>query len=67
MLSTSLELQLGFDSMHFARIDYQDRATRKADNGLEVIWRGSRTFRSSSQVLIVIFMQIVLYTFYSLH
>jgi alpha-mannosidase len=36
--------------MHFARIDYQDRAKRKGDKGLEVIWRGSRTFGSSSQI-----------------
>ncbi|TVU31334.1 hypothetical protein EJB05_23016 [Eragrostis curvula] len=45
-----LGVELGFDSMHFARIDYQDRAKRKADKGLEVIWRGSRTFGSSSQI-----------------
>ncbi|KAK3157330.1 hypothetical protein QOZ80_2AG0119610 [Eleusine coracana subsp. coracana] len=45
-----LGAELGFDSMHFARIDYQDRAQRKADKGLEVIWRGSRTFGSSSQI-----------------
>lgn len=43
-------LQLGFDSVHFARIDYQDREKRKGDKSLEVIWRGSRTFGSSSQV-----------------
>ncbi|KAG6518777.1 hypothetical protein ZIOFF_022258 [Zingiber officinale] len=43
-------LQLGFDSVHFARIDYQDRQKRKLDKSLEVIWRGSRTFGSSSQV-----------------
>uniref|UniRef100_A0A0D9XHR0 Alpha-mannosidase n=1 Tax=Leersia perrieri TaxID=77586 RepID=A0A0D9XHR0_9ORYZ len=45
-----LGAELGFDSMHFARIDYQDRAKRKGDKGLEVIWRGSRTFGSSSQI-----------------
>jgi len=45
-----LGVELGFDSVHFARIDYQDRKTRKADKGLEVIWRGSRTFGSSSQI-----------------
>lgn len=42
--------QVGFDSVHFARIDYQDRAKRKADKSLEVIWQGSKTFGSSSQV-----------------
>ncbi|XP_062200686.1 alpha-mannosidase [Phragmites australis] len=45
-----LGAELGFESMHFARIDYQDRAKRKGDKGLEVIWRGSRTFGSSSQI-----------------
>ncbi|KAK9948409.1 hypothetical protein M0R45_003985 [Rubus argutus] len=42
--------ELGFDSVHFARIDYQDREKRKGDKSLEVIWRGSRTFGSSSQI-----------------
>ncbi|KAJ8771037.1 hypothetical protein K2173_023362 [Erythroxylum novogranatense] len=45
-----LGAELGFDSVHFARIDYQDRATRKGDKSLEVIWRGSKTFGSSSQI-----------------
>ncbi|KAL5706468.1 alpha-mannosidase [Ranunculus cassubicifolius] len=45
-----LGAQLGFDSLHFARIDYQDRAKRKVDKSLEVIWRGSHTFGSSSQI-----------------
>ncbi|KAK6922587.1 Glycosyl hydrolases family 38, C-terminal beta sandwich domain [Dillenia turbinata] len=43
-------LQLGFDSVHFARIDYQDRAKRKDDKTLEVIWQGSKTFGSSAQI-----------------
>lgn len=42
--------ELGFDSVHFARIDYQDRAKRKTDKALEAIWRGSKTFGSSSQI-----------------
>ncbi|KAL8240385.1 hypothetical protein R6Q59_013740 [Mikania micrantha] len=45
-----LGAELGFDSIHFARIDYQDRAKRKDDKSLEVIWRGSKTFGSSSQI-----------------
>ena len=45
-----LLLQLGFDSVHFARVDYQDRAKRKVDKSLEVVWRGSKTFGSFSQV-----------------
>jgi alpha-mannosidase len=43
-------LQLGFDSVHFARIDYQDRAKRKSEKSLEVIWRASKTFGSSAQI-----------------
>ncbi|XP_059293041.1 alpha-mannosidase isoform X1 [Lycium ferocissimum] len=45
-----LGAEVGFDSVHFARIDYQDRAKRTEDKALEVIWRGSRTFGSSSQI-----------------
>ncbi|GAU34202.1 hypothetical protein TSUD_209840 [Trifolium subterraneum] len=45
-----LGAELGFDSVHFARIDYQDRAIRKGDKSLEVIWRGSKTFGSSAQI-----------------
>ncbi|KAL2907132.1 hypothetical protein RDABS01_005842, partial [Bienertia sinuspersici] len=41
---------VGFDSVHFARIDYQDRVTRKDHKSLETIWRGSKTFGSSSQI-----------------
>lgn len=44
-----LGAELGFDSVHFARIDYQDREKRKGDKSLEVVWRGSKTFGSSSQ------------------
>ncbi|PKA54016.1 alpha-mannosidase [Apostasia shenzhenica] len=45
-----LGAELGFDSVFFARIDYQDRAKRKIDKSLEVIWRGSQTFGPSSQI-----------------
>ncbi|KAL2455897.1 Glycosyl hydrolase family 38 protein [Forsythia ovata] len=44
-----LGAELGFDSLFFARIDYQDRAKRKDKKALEVIWRGSRSLSSSSQ------------------
>lgn len=47
--------QLGFDSVQFARIDYQDRVKRSADKSLEVVWRGSKTFGSSSQVFKISF------------
>ncbi|KAK8957105.1 hypothetical protein KSP39_PZI000968 [Platanthera zijinensis] len=45
-----LPQKLGFDAVFFARIDYQDRKKRFADKSLEVIWRGSRTFGSYSQI-----------------
>lgn len=43
-------LQVGFDAVYFGRIDYQDRAKRKVEKNLEVVWRGSKTLGSSSQV-----------------
>nr|GMC93393.1 alpha-mannosidase isoform X1 [Ipomoea batatas] len=45
-----LAAEVGFDSVHFARIDYQDREKRKSKKSLEVIWHGSKTFGSSSQI-----------------
>lgn len=42
--------QVGFDSVHFWRIDYQDKEKREVDKSLEVVWHGSKTFGSSSQV-----------------
>ncbi|PIN24225.1 Glycosyl hydrolase, family 38 - alpha-mannosidase [Handroanthus impetiginosus] len=50
-----LSAELGFDSLFFARIDYQDRAKRKSDKTLEVIWRGSKSLGSSSQIFTGIF------------
>lgn len=43
-------LQLGFDSLFFARIDYQDRAKRLNEMSLEIVWQGSKSLGSSSQV-----------------
>ncbi|XP_048333920.2 probable alpha-mannosidase At5g13980 [Ziziphus jujuba] len=45
-----LGAEVGFDSFFFGRIDYQDRAKRKDDKTLEVIWRGSKSLGSSSQI-----------------
>ncbi|KAL4634653.1 hypothetical protein ACB092_04G216100 [Castanea dentata] len=42
--------EVGFDALFFARIDYQDRAKRKNEKSLEVIWRGSKSFGSSAQI-----------------
>ncbi|KAL8544288.1 hypothetical protein ACS0TY_004722 [Phlomoides rotata] len=45
-----LGAEIGFDSLFFGRIDYQDRAKRKTEKSLEVIWRGSKSLGSSSQI-----------------
>ncbi|KAF8400068.1 hypothetical protein HHK36_015943 [Tetracentron sinense] len=45
-----LGAEVGFDSLFFGRIDYQDRAKRKNEKSLEVVWRGSRTLGSSAQI-----------------
>ncbi|KAL8557426.1 hypothetical protein ACS0TY_004737 [Phlomoides rotata] len=50
-----LGAEMGFDSLYFARIDYQDRAKRRNDKTLEVIWQGSRSLSSSSQIFTGIF------------
>ncbi|KAK7256854.1 hypothetical protein RIF29_30392 [Crotalaria pallida] len=50
---------LGFESVHFARIDYQDRDKRKADKSLEVVWRGSKMFGSSAQILPILFLIVM--------
>ncbi|XP_051119209.1 probable alpha-mannosidase At5g13980 [Andrographis paniculata] len=45
-----LGAEVGFDALYFARIDYQDRAKRLDEKKLEVIWQGSKTHSSSSQI-----------------
>lgn len=45
-----LGAELGFDSLFFARIDYQDREKRKDQKTLEVVWQGSKTFGPSAQI-----------------
>lgn len=45
-----LGAEVGFDSLFFGRIDYQDRAKRKGDKHLEVIWRASKSLGSSAQI-----------------
>ncbi|THF95734.1 hypothetical protein TEA_025327 [Camellia sinensis var. sinensis] len=45
-----LGAEVGFDSLFFGRIDYQDRAKRKNEKSLEVVWRGSKSLGSSAQV-----------------
>ncbi|KAJ6729120.1 ALPHA-MANNOSIDASE [Salix viminalis] len=50
-----LGAELGFDSLFFARIDYQDRAKRLKEKNLEVVWRGSKSLGSTSQIFTGIF------------
>ncbi|KAF9618950.1 hypothetical protein IFM89_002945 [Coptis chinensis] len=50
-----LGAELGFDALFFARIDYQDRAKRLDDKTLEVVWRGSKSLGSTSQIFTGIF------------
>ncbi|KAK9678088.1 hypothetical protein RND81_11G187100 [Saponaria officinalis] len=50
-----LGAELGFDSLYFARIDYQDRSKRKDEKTLEVVWRGSRSLGSTAQIFTGIF------------
>ncbi|KAJ8772488.1 hypothetical protein K2173_027665 [Erythroxylum novogranatense] len=45
-----LGAEVGFDSVFFGRIDYQDYAKRAKEKSLEVVWRGSKTFGSSTQI-----------------
>lgn len=49
-------LQVGFDSLFFARIDYQDREKRMADKSLEVVWQGSKSLGASAEVNIILFV-----------
>ncbi|KAJ6748319.1 ALPHA-MANNOSIDASE [Salix purpurea] len=52
-----LGAEVGFDSFFFGRIDYQDRAKRKGDKSLEVVWRGSKSLGSSAQIFAGAFPQ----------
>uniref|UniRef100_A0A7N0UN86 Alpha-mannosidase n=1 Tax=Kalanchoe fedtschenkoi TaxID=63787 RepID=A0A7N0UN86_KALFE len=45
-----LGAEVGFDSVFFGRIDYQDREKRKNEKSLEVVWRGSKSLGSSAQI-----------------
>ncbi|XP_075643637.1 putative alpha-mannosidase At5g13980 [Castanea sativa] len=45
-----LGAELGFDSLFFGRIDYQDRAKRKNEKSLEFVWQGSKSLGSSARI-----------------
>ncbi|CBI15496.3 unnamed protein product, partial [Vitis vinifera] len=50
-----LGAEVGFDSLFFWRIDYQDVAKRKKEKSLEVVWQGSKSFGSSAQIFASVF------------
>lgn len=45
-----LGAEVGFDSLFFGRIDYQDLAKRQLEKSLEVVWQGSKSLGSSAQI-----------------
>uniref|UniRef100_A0A7N2KY22 Alpha-mannosidase n=1 Tax=Quercus lobata TaxID=97700 RepID=A0A7N2KY22_QUELO len=45
-----LGAELGFNSLFFGRIDYQDRAKRINEKSLEFVWQGSKSLGSSAQI-----------------
>jgi alpha-mannosidase len=45
-----LSAAVGFDSLFFARIDYEDRHSRKASKAMEFIWQASPSMGASSRV-----------------
>ncbi|XP_044502294.1 probable alpha-mannosidase At5g13980 [Mangifera indica] len=45
-----LGAEVGFDSLFFGRIDYQDRTKRKNEKSLELVWQGSKNYGSSAQI-----------------
>ncbi|GAB2236176.1 hypothetical protein Droror1_Dr00027915 [Drosera rotundifolia] len=50
-----LGAEVGFDSLFFGRIDYQDREKRKDEKTLEVVWRGSKSLGSTTQIFAGVF------------
>ncbi|XP_074647600.1 lysosomal alpha-mannosidase-like [Tubulanus polymorphus] len=48
---SSLFAQMGYDGLYFARIDYQDRAKRKKEKQMEIIWKASNSIPGSKSTL----------------
>ncbi|KAJ8435417.1 hypothetical protein Cgig2_001069 [Carnegiea gigantea] len=44
-----LGAEVGFDSLFFARIDYQDRQKRMDEKSLEVVWQGSKSLGATAE------------------
>eukprot|EP00456_Euglypha_rotunda_P038373 TRINITY_DN2949_c0_g1_i3.p1 TRINITY_DN2949_c0_g1~~TRINITY_DN2949_c0_g1_i3.p1 ORF type:complete len:782 (+),score=111.62 TRINITY_DN2949_c0_g1_i3:151-2346(+) len=45
-----LSAEVGFDSLYFMRIDYQDRQQRIASSNMETIWRASPSYGTTADV-----------------
>lgn len=45
-----LSSEVGFDSLFFGRIDYQDKDKRMAEKAMEMVWKGSKS-QPSAEVL----------------
>ncbi len=45
-----LSAEVGFDSLWFARIDYQDRATRLANKNMQFLWQASPSLGKDATV-----------------
>ena len=45
-----LSSEVGFDSLFFGRIDYQDKDKRMAERAMEMVWKGSKS-QPSAEVL----------------
>jgi alpha-mannosidase len=45
-----LSAGVGFDSLFFARIDYEDRRNRKASKAMEFVWQASPSLGEKSRV-----------------
>ncbi|KAL2939592.1 hypothetical protein RDABS01_033750 [Bienertia sinuspersici] len=48
-----LGAEVGFDSLYFARIDYQDREKRMDEKTLEVVWQGSKSLGATAQASVM--------------
>ncbi len=46
----SLFSMMSFDGFFFGRIDQEDKKKRLAEQGMEMVWRGSRNFEKASQI-----------------
>lgn len=52
-----LGAEVGFDSLFFARIDYQDRQKRMDEKSLEVVWQGSKSLGATAEIFTGAFWQ----------